>query len=146
MRSQSKAWACALLAALCACASVSADPWNRASVIFQDGDVVARIDSRRSASGVTLAWIGVRSDGDRRLRSVRVIVFDDVNGDSEPQSEEQLTRWNTGSPEPQREFWVKASFAAQNMKPDVLARLMVFTEVGYDGAEIKRVSETRALP
>ena len=115
-------------------------------MIFEDGDVVARMSARRSSDGVDLSWIGVRSSGARELRSVRVILFDDANGDLEPQPEEQLTRWSTQSPLPQREFSVFASFSAENMKPEVMARLRVFTEVGYVGPGVESVSETRPLP
>jgi hypothetical protein len=116
-----------------ACSTTGGDPWKRSMEVLREGDVVACLDARRSSDGLELRWVGVRAEGESRLRSVRLIVFCDANGDLEPQPEEQLTRWEDLADEPRREFSVRASFRSTHMPPEVLERLRVATEIGVEG-------------
>lgn len=134
-----------LLALAAACTATGGDPWKRSKEVFREGDVVACLDSVRRKDGVELRWVGVRVEGESRLREVRLIVFCDTNGDGTPQPEEQLTRWNAHADVPVEHFWATASFEATNLKPDVMAALCVFTEVTLEG-RAEPVRQTRAFP
>jgi len=134
-----------LLALLAACAATGGDPWKRSEEVFREGDVVACLDTVRRKAGVELRWVGVRAEGESRLREVRLIVFCDANADGVPQPEEQLTRWNAQADVPVDQFWATASFEATNLKPDVMAALCVFTEVTLEGRS-EPVRQTRPFP
>jgi hypothetical protein len=144
MRRAVPGWSLALALAA-GCAATGRDPWRRAQEVFRDGDVAGFVDVRRKQRDVTLAWCGVRSEGERRLTSVRMILFTDVNGDLTPQSEEQIAVWNTQSPTPVTEFWVNASFRSSNVPAEVLEHLSVSTEVMIDGLP-EPLRQVRKLP
>ena len=137
-------WDLALLL-LAGCAATRGDPWQRGDEIFRDGDLVGLVDARRSAKELDLRWCGVRSLGERRLTSVRMVVFSDENGDLAPQPEEQLAVWNTRSATPVEQFSVDAAFRSTNVPADVLAHLCVLTEIGVDGLA-EPLRQSRKLP
>lgn len=138
--------ACVLLPLLLyGCAATGRDPWQRSQEVFRDGDVAGFVDVRRKNREVTLAWCGVRSEGERRLMSVRMLLFSDANGDLTAQSEEQLAVWNAQSPTPVAEFRVDASFRSSNVPAEVLEHLSVSTEVTLDGMS-EPLRQVRKLP
>lgn len=130
---------------LAGCAATAGDPWKRSEEVFRDGDVAGHVDARRSSRNVELRWCGVRSQGERRLTSVRMVLFWDANGDLQPQSEEQLAVWSDRSAQPVESFSVAPSFRSSNVPPEVLERLCMATEVAIDGLP-EPLRQVRKLP
>lgn len=144
MRRAVLGWSLAL-ALPAGCAATGGDPWQRAQEVFRDGDVSGFVDVRRKQRDVTLAWCGVRSQGERRLTAVRMVLFSDTNGDLAPQSEERLAVWDARSPTPVAEFWVDAAFRSSNVPVEVLEHLSVWTEVEVEG-QPEPLRQVRKLP
>lgn len=144
MRRAVLGWSLALALAA-GCAATGRDPWQRAQEVFRDGDVAGFVDVRRKQRDVTLAWCGVRSQGERRLTAVRMVLFSDTNGDQEPQSEERLAVWDARSPTAVTEFTVDAAFRSSNVPVEVLEHLSVWTEVEVEG-QPEPLRQVRKLP
>lgn len=133
------------LLALAGCAATRGDAWRRADEVLREGDLVALVDVRRHDRDVDLLWCGVRAEGASRMTAVRMVVFCDANGDTEPQATEQLAVWDARSPEPVDRFSVDSAFRSTNVPQAELERLWVLTELCVEG-RAEPVRQSRKLP